>query len=606
MALLLNCENLSKSYGLHTLFKGVTFGVEDGMRLGIIGPNGAGKSTLLRLLTGEETPDTGNVVAKRGLRVAYVRQVDRFPDGVTIERVLLDAQTHTSADAHERQLQVEVLCGKMEFPDPTQLAASLSGGWKKRLALACALITDPEVLLLDEPTNHLDLAGICWLEQLLLAAPFASVFVSHDRYLLERAATRVMEISRAYPAGAFCIDGCYSDFLVKREEAMQGQLSQQLALESTVRREVAWLQRGARARTTKAKGRIEDAEQLITTLAETKFRNEQDRTVQIDFTASGRRTKKLLIATGLQKTLGERLLFRRLNVELLAGTRLGILGANGSGKTTLLRLLGGQLAPDQGTVWQAEGLRIVYFAQHRHELDPRLTLRQALAPTGDQVEYRGQYLHVTAWAKRFLFTPEQLPLPVGELSGGEQARIYLAGLMRQPADVLILDEPTNDLDIPSLEVLEASLADFPGTLLLVTHDRYMLDRLCTELLALEENGETAYYADFTQWERAQAERTQTEKKAIRPAAKPTASPPAAKPAKKLTWREERELASMESTILAAEAHVSATMELLADPTVHADHQRLHTYSQQLHDAEEQVKVLYARWAELEDKANLVS
>ena len=598
MALFLNCENLSKSYGLRTLFQGVSFGVEEGMRLGIIGPNGAGKSTLLRVLAGEETPNTGNAVTRRGLRLAMVPQVDVFPAGATIQRVLLDALADSHVDPHERQVQVDVLCGKMEFADPAQPAADLSGGWKKRLALARALITDPEVLLLDEPTNHLDIEGITWLETLLLAAPFACVFVSHDRYLLERVATRVVEISRAYPDGAFTVDGSYSDFLLKREEFLLGQQSQQAALESTVRREVAWLQRGARARTTKAKGRIEDVEQMMTTLAETKIRTNQDRTVQIDFTASGRRTKKLLIATGLEKTLAGRTLFRKLDVELLGGTRLGILGNNGSGKTTLLRLLGGQLDPDQGKVWQAEGLRIVYFAQHRPELDPRQTLRQALSPIGDQVEYRGAYIHVTAWAKRFLFTPEQLPLPVGELSGGEQARIYLAGLMREPADVLILDEPTNDLDIPSLEVLEASLADFPGSLLLVTHDRYMLDRLSTELLALDADGGTAYYADYSQWERAQAARQQAQKAAARPTPKLAAKPAPTKPAKKLTWREERELESMEATILAAEGDVTRLMDLLQSTT---DHQRLHAASTQLHAAEEQVKALYARWAELEEK-----
>ncbi len=603
MAFLLTCDNVTRTHGLRPLFRGISFGIGDGERLGLIGPNGAGKSTLLRILAGLEQPDDGEIAGKRGLRLAYVPQVDAFPEAATVESVLLDAQADSALDAHERQVRVDILRGKLDFPDPEQPAASLSGGWKKRLALARALITEPELLLLDEPTNHLDLEGILWLEQLLVDAPWACMLVSHDRYLLERVATRVVEISRAYPDGFFTAEGHYSDFLLKREEYLLGQQSRQQALESMARREAAWLQRGARARTTKAKGRIEDAAQLMETLADTRERNAQGRTVQIDFTASGRRTKKLLTARGLDKSLGGRALFRNLDVELLAGMRLGLLGANGSGKTTLLRLLSGELASDRGTLWQAENLRIVYFRQSRESLDPRLTLREALAPTGDQVEYRGQYLHVTAWAKRFLFTPEQLPLPVGELSGGEQARIHIAHLMRRPADVLILDEPTNDLDIPSLEVLEESLADFPGTLVLVTHDRYLLDRLCTGLLALDGAGTAAYFTEYTQWERAQAERAQAQKAPVKPAVKPAPRPGTSKPVKKLSWSEERELEGMEVAILHAEAAVDAALQAMRDPAVLADHQRLHEWSRRHHAAEEHVKILYARWQELEEKAN---
>lgn len=600
MALLLNCDNLTKAHGTRPLFAGITFGIGEGERLGVIGPNGAGKTTLLRLLAGEETPDGGGIIARRGLQMAYVPQQTVFPDGATVEDTLLHALAASALDPHERHVRADIILEKFGFADAAQPAAALSGGWAKRLALARALITEPELLLLDEPTNHLDLEAILWLEELLLSSTFATLFVSHDRYLLERAATRVVEISRAYPAGFLSVDGPYSTFLLQREEFLQGQQSQQVALESQARREAAWLQRGARARTTKAKGRIEDAEQLMQTLAETRERNAQGRTVQIDFTASGRRTKKLLTASGIAKAMDGRTLFRDLNLELRGGSKLGLLGANGSGKTTLLRVLAGEVAPDVGRVWHTDDLRIVYFHQQRALLDPAQTLREALSPAGDQVEYRGQYLHVTAWAKRFLFTPEQLPLPVGELSGGEQARIHIAHLMRQPADLLILDEPTNDLDISSLQVLEESLADFPGTLLLVTHDRYMLDRLCTELLALDDDT-PACYTGFHQWERARADREAARKAAEKPAAKAAPKPAAPKPAKKMTWREERELEGMEDTILAAEAEVEAALHAMQDPAVLADHARLHAISETHHAAEERVKALYARWAELEAK-----
>jgi len=601
MAHLLSCDTISKSYGLRPLFHGISFGIDEGERLGLIGPNGSGKSTLLQILAGMDAPDEGEVTMRRGLRLGFVPQVDVFPEGAMVESVLLDALADSPLDAHERRVRADVMMGKMEFLDSSQPAAALSGGWRKRLALARALVTEPEVLLLDEPTNHLDLEGILRLERLLLEAPFACIVVSHDRYLLERVADRVVEISRAYPGGFFNAEGRYSDFLLKREELEQGQQSRQQALQSMVRREVAWLQRGARARTTKAKGRIEDAGLLMAELAETQERNAQHRAVQIDFTAGGRRTKKLLTIKGLEKSLGGRTLFRGLELELLAGMRLGLLGPNGSGKTTLLRLLAGELEPDRGTVWHAENLRIVTFEQHRRALDPRLTLRQALSPTGDQVDYRGQAIHVTAWAKRFLFTPEQLPLPVSELSGGEQARIYIAELMRQPADVLILDEPTNDLDIPSLEVLEASLADFAGTLVLVTHDRYLLDRLCTGLLALDGRGAAEPYADYAQWENKQAERDAAPRPTpAKPVAPPRPSTP--KTPKLLTWREERELEGMEAAIQAAEAEVSTALQAMQDPAVLADHQRLHEWSLEHHAAEQRVDTLYARWGELEEKA----
>jgi len=455
-------------------------------------------------------------------------------------------------------------------------------------------------VLLDEPTHHLDLEDTLWLEKLLKTAPFAFVLVSHDRYMLENVTNRVVELSRAYPDGYFSINGTYSDFLVKREEFLSGQVSQQQAQASRVRQEIEWLKRGARARTTKAKGRIEEAGRLIDELAETKFRNTQNRAVQIDFTATGRRTKKLMVATHLSKAFGERTLFNDVHLTLSGGMKLGLLGPNGSGKTTLIRLLTGEIAPDAGEIWHAEGLRIVYFSQNRQDLDKNVTLREALSPIGDTVTYRGNPIHVTAWAKKFLFHPEQLVLPVAELSGGEQSRILIARLMLESADVLILDEPTNDLDIPSLEVLEESLADFAGTLVLVTHDRFMLDRLCTELLSLDGNGGVSTYAEYSQWEQAQnaAKETTPQATPVKVAPKPKPSPT---PSKKMTWKEERELEGMEAAILTAEGEVDALLQAMQQPAVLADHEQLHACSEKHHQAEEAVQRLYTRWEELEEK-----
>jgi ATP-binding cassette subfamily F protein uup len=599
MALLLNCDGLSKHFGIRPIFTGLTFGIAEGERVGVIGPNGAGKSTLLNVLAGLEHADDGEVTSRRGLRIAYLPQVDEFRDGATVESVLDEALAGSHLEVHERQVQVDITVTKFGFADRTQAAETLSGGWRKRLALARELIQAPDLLLLDEPTNHLDLEAILWLEELLLTAPFAFLLVSHDRYLLERVTTRILEVNPRYPEGILSIPGTYSDFLLKREEVVQGQTSQQLSLASKVRTELAWLARGARARATKAKGRIDDIGELQEELLAAKRRTSSERTADLAFDGTGRKTQRLLMAKQLTMVRGGRTLFRDLSFTLAPRMKLGVLGANGSGKTTLIHLLTGALAPDAGEVWLADGVKVTYFSQSRHELDLNVSLRRALAPTGDNLLFRGQPIHVAGWAKRFLFDPDQLPLQVSELSGGEQARILIARLMLQPADILILDEPTNDLDIPSLEVLEESLEDFPGTLVLVTHDRYMLDRLCTDLLTLDGKGGTAFFAEYAQWERAREDALATVQ--AKAPAKPTLAKGRSLTPRAFSWKEARELEGMEETILAAEGDVEALTQTLGEPTSHADHQRMSELSARLHDAQLTVERLYARWAELEEK-----
>ncbi|HZK80567.1 MAG TPA: ABC-F family ATP-binding cassette domain-containing protein, partial [Humisphaera sp.] len=486
MSLLLSCQSISKSYGPRMLFKDISISFDDTERTGLIGPNGSGKSTLLKILGQLEQPDTGALTTRRQLRLGYLAQEDTFQPGQTVQQALLDAQRDTQRDEHERMTQVAILLDKVGFNNPEAIVDSLSGGWRKRLAVARELIREPDLLLLDEPTNHLDLEGIRWLEGLLSGARFSFLLVSHDRYFLENVTNRVVELNTTYADGYLSINGTYSDFLVKRDEYLEAQAARQQALASRVRREVEWLRRGAKARTTKAKGRIDQAGRMMEDLAELKARNTQQGAVQIDFSATNRQTRKLLTAKDVKKELGGRVLFNHLNMVLSPGARLGLLGKNGSGKSTLIRLLSGQLQPDSGQVWRAEGLRVVVFDQNRQQLDRDMTLRQALSLNGtDTVVYRDQGMHISAWARQFLFRTEQLDMPVYNLSGGEQSRVMIARMVQMPADLLILDEPTNDLDIPSLEVLEESLSEFPGALVLVTHDRFMIDRVSTELLALD-------------------------------------------------------------------------------------------------------------------------
>jgi ABC transport system ATP-binding/permease protein len=465
-------------------------------------------------------------------------------------------------------------------------------------------VTDPELVLLDEPTNHLDVDGILWLEELLPREPEAFVAVSHDRYFLEAVAGRVIELNRAFAEGLLDVRGRYSRFLEKKDELLAGQAAYQESLRNRVRGELDWLSRKARARTRKAQARIDEAQRLQDELADLDSRSKTSG-VDLDFAATERKTKRLLVAAGLTKAYGDRVIVRGLDLVLSPGTRLGLLGANGSGKSSLLRLLTRQEAPDAGTVEHAPGLKVVVFDQNRSRLDPGVSLKRTLAPHGDSVVFQGRGVHVAGWAKRFLFRSDQLETPVGRLSGGEQARAVLARLMLEPADLLLLDEPTNDLDIPTLEVLEESLLEFPGALVLVTHDRYLLDRVSTRILALDGKGGAAAYADYDQWDEG---RRLAPPEAGRPAARPR--PAAAKPAqdattarpRKLGYLEQREWDEMEARILGAEEKLRACRQAAADPAVAADHQALAARVDAVTAAQADVDRLYARWADLEAKA----
>jgi ATP-binding cassette subfamily F protein uup len=599
MAILLHARSLSKSFGLRPLFHSVALAVDDDARIGLIGPNGSGKSTLLKILAGRQTSDDGSITMRKGLRVGYVAQADLFADGATPLSAVVDALGESHHDAHERQIHAEVTLDKVGFTRFDQPAGELSGGWRKRLAIACELAREPDLLLLDEPTNHLDLEGILWLEDMLDDADFAAIIVTHDRYFLEEATTRIVELSNAYPEGTFEVDGPYSEFLRRRAEFMAAQAHQQMALSSKVRQDIAWLQRGAKARRTKVKGRIRDAAQRSAELAELKTRNAPQQAAGIDFNATGRKTRNLLVATNISKAFGDMRLFANLDLTLSPGTRVGLIGHNGSGKTTLIKVLTGELPSDTGTIKRADDLRIVTFTQRRDELDRTKTLRDTLCPIGDKVYYRDREIHVVTWAQQFLFRKDQLNVPVGDLSGGEQARIFIADLMRQPADLLILDEPTNDLDIASLDVLERSLEEFPGAVVLVTHDRFMLDRLSTMVLGLDGKGTAKEFATYTQWSAAQ-EAQAAAAEPPKPKSAPTARPVSGGKAK-LSYKEQREWDQMEANIHGAEAVVAELESRMSDPALLGNHQKLQEHCRKLDEAQAKVAALYDRWAELETK-----
>jgi ATP-binding cassette subfamily F protein uup len=601
MSLLLSVREVSKGFGgRRPLFTDLSLDLRAGERVGLIGPNGAGKSTLLKILAGLEAADAGTRTARRGTRIGYLTQDDTFPPGLTVREAVLAALAGEHLEEHERETRTAITLTQVGFDDPDKPADALSGGWRKRLAVARELAREPDLMLLDEPTNHLDLPGVIWLERLLRGAPFGYLVATHDRAFLRATADEIVEVNRTYPNGAFRAAGGFDSFADKRDAFLDAQERMRDAVANQVRRETEWLSRKESAQRRKSQSRIGEAAARREVLADLNYRTAAAGQANIDFAGTGRQTKKLLTATGIGKQLGGRALFANLDVTLSPGMKLGLLGANGSGKSTLMKVLAGELEPDAGAVVRADGLRVVMFEQGRASLDLSVTLREALCPNGDTVTYGGRQLHVAAWAQRFLFLPEQLDIELSALSGGERARVRIAQLMLRPADLLLLDEPTNDLDIPSLEALEDSLDEFPGAVLLVTHDRDLMDRLCTEVIGLDGKGGAGRYGSVGQWltahERAAAE-------ANKPAAPATArgTPGAPPKPKKLSFREQKEWDGMEEAIVAAEALVAVREADVATVSTGANHVALAAACKALEDAHAAVEKLYARWQELEAK-----
>ncbi len=607
MSNLIQCQSLSKSFGAQLLFKKINLVVNEGDKIGVIGPNGSGKSTLLKMLCGLEESDSGLVNCQKFVRLSYLAQDDIFDGEQSVAGALLSAIADEDIEEAEKYNRVQSLLSRAEFVDNETLVKNLSGGWRKRLSICRSLLAAPDVLVMDEPTNHLDIEGILWLEKILGGglAPAAYLLVSHDRHFLENCTNRIIELSAVYPEGTLQVQGTYSKYLEKREEFLSGQLQEEERLANKARREIEWLRRGPKARATKAKYRIDEAYKLTDELAEVKARNRAISNVQIDFEATGRKTKKLLEAKSLQKSFDTTPLFENLDIDLSPGTRLGLLGRNGCGKSTLMKILAaagenGEAAPDSGTIRVADKVKIVTFDQNRSAIDPTVSLRRALAPEGDSVMYRERSLHVVSWAQKFLFRAEQLETPVGQLSGGEQARILIAGLMRQPADILLLDEPTNDLDIASLDVLEASLVDFPGALVLVTHDRYLLDKVCQKILGFGSSSGVTYYADYGQWLADLPVKSKSETAKKKPQAQPE-KPASPKAKGRLTYMDQREYDQIEERISTGEARVEELQQKMELPEVTSDPAKLDECWQELERGQKEVEQLYSRWDELEEK-----
>jgi ATP-binding cassette subfamily F protein uup len=607
MSTLLACKSITKTFGAQTLFSGLNLVIHNGDRIGLIGPNGSGKSTLLKILCGLEDVDDGDIFRRSNLIVSFLAQEDVFIEHLGPLENLLDPLRESTLPETEKLYRAQALLSRIELEDNQQEVSQLSGGWRKRLSICRALVNEPDLLVLDEPTNHLDIEGIVWLEQLIDSgsslSPPTFVVVSHDRRFLETSTNRTIELSSSYPDGSLQVDDTYSGFLEKKVQFLDQQHKLEQTLANKVRRETEWLRRGPKARSSKAKYRIDEAQRLHGQLDSVKAHNRMARDIDIDFSATGRKTKKLMEVKDLALTVDGKMLLRDLNFAVSPGSRIGLVGRNGCGKSSLLQLLyscalGGSEV-ECGSVRVAENLAVANFTQNRRALDPQITLRRALAPDGDGVVFKGRSLHVVSWAKRFQFTPDQLDAPVGTLSGGEQARILIADLMRQPADLLLLDEPTNDLDIGSLDVLEESLLEFEGGVILVTHDRYLLERVCDIILGFV-GGVITMFGDYGQWLRAlDGEATApggesgTKKRKTEPERK-------RKPGR-LSYLDQLEYEHMEEKIVAVEQRCEELEKKIEAPELTADLAELQKVWQQLDQARQEVDRLYRRWDELERK-----
>ncbi len=602
MPVLVGANDIRKGYGARTLFTGITFVVEDRERIGLIGPNGAGKSTLLKILAGIEDPDGGGVSRQRSVRVGYLPQMPSLDEKLTVEATLEKAVPSSHHEDREaiagRWLSRFELTGWKDV-----LISTLSGGWKKRVALAAELVKEPDLLLLDEPTNHLDVESILWLEDFIANAPFATVTITHDRAFLQKVASRIMELDPRNPGGLLSVTGNYRDYLQRKAELLETMNQQEASLKNTLRRETEWLLRGAKARTTKQQARINAAGELKAQVTELSQRN-QYRTAGLDFEASTEKgPKRLVEGTNLVKSVNGRPLFRAPDIFLGPGSRIGLLGTNGCGKSTLIRILLGKEAPDSGKVHRADALKVAYFEQNRESLDPTITLSKTLCPHGEHVNYRGSMIHINGYLDRFLFKKEQREMVVGRMSGGEQSRILIAKLMLQETNFLVLDEPTNDLDLQTLDVLQESLNEFEGAVLLVTHDRFFLDQVATQIQgffpAPDGGSDVIAFADLAQWEDWRRNRKAAAKVAAK-AESQVASTAAKK--KKLGYNEARELAAMEANVEKAEGKLKTLQADLEKPDNQSNSGKLAELCAAIASAEAEVEKLYSRWAELDAMA----
>ena len=631
-------SDASLAYGHVPLLDHADLQLDPGERVALIGRNGCGKSSLLRALAGQGALDDGSVWRQPGIRMGYVPQEPPFDPSLTVFQavvagmgeisallaeyhVVSHALADTAGDQEALFARLHVLQGELEarnawsfetqaerviqrfFLDPEASVGTLSGGQKKRLALAQALAVTPELLLLDEPTNHLDIGAIEWLEELLLSSGVSMVFITHDRRFLDRVATRIVELDRGHLQS---FPGSFAEYQARKEQMLHDETVQSAKFDKFLAQEEVWIRKGVEARRTRNEGRVLRLEQLRRDRA---ARRERQGKVELAIDAGDKSGKLVAELVGVNKSFGEKRVVRDFSCRLQRGDKIGLIGANGAGKTTLLRLILGELAPDSGKVRLGTKIQVAYFDQFRTQLDEEAALVDVISPGSDYVEIGNQRKHVISYLGDFLFAPERARSPVRSLSGGERNRLLLARLFARPANVLVLDEPTNDLDIDTLELLEQLLQDYPGTLFLVSHDRAFLDNVVTQTIAAEGDGFWHEYAGgYQDWADYQAKRRVEElaQASAQPAKRngsarnDVATKARSDANRKPSYKETRELAELPGRISSLEEEQKEIASQLGEPTLYQTNpQGANALSARLAEIDDELMVLLERWEELE-------
>jgi len=599
---LLTLADAELAYGLHPLLDRAALVVRSGERIGLIGRNGTGKSTLLRVIAGELALDAGEIRRRDGLRTTLVEQEPTLPDAATLRESLVARGHFEQIDDERARWRAESRL--VEYLHRLGIDENLrpevaSGGERKRATLALALALEPQLLLLDEPTNHLDIDGIQLLEDLLVKGTTTSIFITHDRAFLDTVATRIVELDRgllrSYP-------GNFADYERRKDEQLAAEAVANRRFDKFWAQEEVWIRKGVEARRTRNEGRV----QRLLALREQRFaRRERLGDLKLTLDAGERSGKLVAELDNVTKRYGGRPVVERLSLRIMRGDRIGIIGPNGAGKSTLLKLVLGRLAPDEGSVRLGANLQVAYFDQLREQLDPERSVAGTVSPNSDWVEVGGQRRHVISYLGDFLFAPARAESPVRMLSGGERNRLLLATLFARPANVVVLDEPTNDLDIESLELLEATLQDYPGTVLLVSHDRRFLDNVVTQTLAAEGGGRwREYVGGYGDWLEQRPNEPRPSPQPPSPALRAPASANAGegKPTK-LSYKESRELAELPARIEALEREQREISERMSRPDYHLQGgTQIKADGQRMTEIEEHLEVAFDRWAELDARA----
>ena len=598
MSVMLSVHELKHSFSHRNLFESLTFSLYSGEKIALIGQNGAGKSTLMKIIAGQLDPDSGTVSRTRGIKIGYLTQSPHFSEKVTVREAVFAGIANAddwSVIGVAEEVMSRLGLKTKEKNYENDRVSTLSGGWQKKVALAHELAKNPDVLLLDEPTNHLDVESVLWLEEWVKSSSICVVTISHDRTFLRRTAKRIIEIDKRNPDGILSIEGGFDYFLGVKAEYIEAQLSRESSLKNVLRQEVEWLKRGAKARTTKQKARIDRAGELKEEVQTLAWKN-QSQSLKLEFESSTGAPKKLVELENVSKQYGEHVLFKNLNLKIGPKTRLGLMGNNGVGKSTLIKLIVGLEDPTSGDIFRSDRLEVSYFEQRKETLDQSLTVLRTVCTYGETVEFQGNKMHVRSYLDRFLFSGSQVEMMVSKLSGGEQSRLLLARLMLRPANLLILDEPTNDLDLQTLNVLEDCLKDFPGAVILVTHDRAFMDEVCDQILAFPEMITFAELDQWEKWFKEQQKKLQSANSYKGPATQKTESKKI-----RLSYKDQREYDSMESNLAEAETKLQALEEKSVSPEITSQPLELKKVMTALAEVHVEIEKLYERWAELEVK-----